>query len=100
LAPVKALLATALDDGLIRSNPAAGLRIARPEAEEADGRRVRALSEDELRALLDALPETWQSLVEFLATTGLRISEALALRWSDVDFGRRRVKVERRLYRG
>jgi integrase len=37
--------------------------------------------------------------VTFLIETGLRISEALALRWSDLDFGRRRAKVRRRLYR-
>jgi integrase len=35
-----------------------------------------------------------------LAQTGLRISEALALRWSEVDFGRRRVLVRRRLRNG
>ena len=38
--------------------------------------------------------------VEFLAQSGLRIREAIALRWGDVDFGRGRVKVQRRLYRG
>jgi hypothetical protein len=35
-----------------------------------------------------------------LTHTGLRIGEAIALRWSDVDFNRRRVSVERRYYRG
>ncbi len=32
--------------------------------------------------------------------TGLRIAEAIALRWGDVDLGRRRVQVRRRFYRG
>src|SRR5262249_37242250 len=38
--------------------------------------------------------------IEFLVHTGLRISEARGLRWCDVDLGRRRIRVERRLYRG
>jgi integrase len=101
LAPVKALLATAVEDGLIRSNPAAGLRIAKPAATPSeDGERVKALTEDELRALIDATPHEWRLLVTFLATTGLRASEALALRWGDLDLGRRRVKVRRSLVRG
>jgi integrase len=102
LAPVKALLATAVEDGLIRSNPAAGLRIAvpaRPVVDESE-ERVKALTEDELRALIAATPDEWRLLVTFLAVTGLRASEALALRWSDLDLGRGRVKVRRSLVRG
>jgi integrase len=34
-----------------------------------------------------------------LAHTGLRIGEAVALTWADVDFGKRRLHVRRRLYR-
>jgi integrase len=116
IAPVRALLATAVEEGLIRSNPAAGLRIAqRAEAELEQSERVKALTEDELRAFLEAIkcqpcqrhPKLgcgecirWRLFLEFLAHTGLRIGEAVALRWVDVDFGRRRVKVRRRYYRG
>ena len=39
-------------------------------------------------------------LVRLLAYTGTRISEALALTWADIDLGRRRIKIERRIYRG
>jgi integrase len=34
------------------------------------------------------------------AHTGLRIGEAVALTWADVDFGKRRLHIRRRLYRG
>ena len=100
IAPVRALLATAFEEGLIRSNPAAGVRIAQRVEEDADADRAKALTEDELAALVGATPEEWKLLVEFLAATGLRISEVLALRWSEINFGRRRALVRRRLRNG
>ncbi len=39
-------------------------------------------------------------LVRLLAVTGLRISEAAGLRWSDIDWQRGTVSVQRRWYRG
>ena len=101
LAPVKALLATAVEEGLLRSNPAAGLRLlAAAQGDESVSQRVKALTKEQLRALLAELPGEWGLRVQFLAETGLRISEALALTWADVDFGRRRVLVRRRLRAG
>jgi integrase len=99
VAPVRALLATAHEDGLLRYNPAAGLRLAQPNPHGHRAKR-KALSEPELRALLAAVPAEWRLFFEFLAHTGLRIGEAIALRWDDVDFERRRIHVTRRLYRG
>jgi len=101
LAPVKALLATAFEEGIIRVNPAAGVRLVVEQASgESEDEHVKALSENELRALLEQMPTGWRLFFEFLAHTGLRIGEAIALRWSDVDFNRRRLSVERRYYRG
>ena len=37
--------------------------------------------------MIAATDTRWQPLIELLASTGLRISEALALRWKDVDLG-------------
>jgi integrase len=100
LAPVKALLATAHEEGVIRGNPAAGVRLVIEQQAEAADAHVKALSENELRRLLDEMPPGWRLFFEFLSHTGLRIGEAIALRWSDLDFNRRRVSVERRFYRG
>lgn len=100
LAPVRALFATAFEDGLICGNPAAGLRIVQQVEDEAGEPRVKALTENELRALLAEVPDEWRLFFELLAHTGLRIGEAIALTWADVDFGQRRVNVRRRLYRG
>ena len=102
LAPVKALFATAFEEGVIRVNPAAGVRIAQPDAmvSEDGEAKAKALDEEQLRALLDHTPDAWRFFFEFLAQTGLRIGEAIALQWKHVDLGRRHVRVERRWYRG
>jgi integrase len=94
LAPVKALLAEAFEEGLIRSNPAAGVRIARPEKEQ-QAEEVRPLDPRQLEALLEQLPAEWRPFYAFLAETGLRIGEAIEARCDDVDFGRQRLSVER-----
>jgi integrase len=101
IAPVRALLATAVEEGLIRSNPCAGLRLAgrRPPAEEGD-EPARALSPEELARLIEETAPERRLLVRFLAQTGLRIGELIALCWGDVDLGARRVRVRRRIYRG
>jgi integrase len=80
LAPLRALFATAVEDGLIRSNPAAGVRVPRSPADRLDQEPRKALSEEELRRLLRELPPQWRLFVQFLAHTGLRFSEAVALR--------------------
>ncbi len=100
LAPVKALLATALDEDLLRSNPAAGLVLALPREDVSDEEAVKALTEEELGRLLAEIPERWRLFFTLLAQTGLRIGEAVALRWKDVDLSRRYVHVRRRWYRG
>ena len=99
VAPVRALFATAVEEGLIRHNPAGGLRLPGRVAGPED--RVKALSDDELAALLAAADEgAPRLLLRFLADTGLRIGEAIALTWADVDIEARRLHVRRRLYRG
>jgi integrase len=79
-APVRALLATAYEDGLLRSNPAAGVRVI---VKDTRARTPRWLTTEQTRALLKATPERHRDLVYFLAATGCRISEALSIRWAD-----------------
>jgi integrase len=99
IAPVKAMLATAHEEGILRSNPAAGLRLGRAVS-QAPVKTVHALTEDEVVLVLAEVPERHRLLVETLAQTGLRISELLALTKADIDFGRRRLSVSKRLSRG
>jgi integrase len=101
LVPLKALLATAAEDGALRTNPAAGLRVNGRRAEGDEEPEVKAMTRAELGRLLGELPEEWRSFFELLAHTGLRISEALGLDWADVEFGSRpRLRVRRQCYRG
>jgi len=101
LAPLRALLATAVEDDLLDANPSAGVRIVvAAKAEEESVETVKALTEDELARLLSEVADEYRLLVSLLAGAGLRISEALPLRWQDVDFGRRRLLVRRSLSRG
>jgi len=97
MAPLRALFATAVEEGVLRSNPCTGLRLPGGTTPE---RHARALTEPELARLLTEIPDNWKLLVQFLAQTGLRIGELIALRWDDIDLGARRVKVRRRLYKG
>ncbi|HMS72297.1 MAG TPA: hypothetical protein PKB03_04620, partial [Baekduia sp.] len=71
---LKTLLFTAVEDGLIPSNPAAVVRVASRRAGEFDDpSRRKALKRSELRRLLDAVDEDSRFLLEFLVFTGLRI---------------------------
>ncbi len=82
LAPLRALLATAYEDGVIRTNPAAGVRVV--VADHRSSRR-RRLTLEQTRALLAEMPSDHADLAYFLAATGVRISEALAARWGDLE---------------
>lgn len=102
LTPLKALLATARDDGAIRSNPADGVRVngRRDDAEE-EPEKAKAMTRADLARVLAEVPDDWRLFFELLAHSGLRISEQLGLDWSDVEFGTRpRLRVRRQYYRG
>jgi integrase len=100
LAPVKALLATAHEDGLIRSNPAAGLRNLLPADMARAEEVVRAMTDEELAGVLTHLPNRWKLFFGFLAETGVRIGEGVEVRWQDINLGTHWLSVDRSFYRG
>lgn len=102
LAPVRACLATARREGLIRHNPADGAVLPTRQATEADDDGPMALTRSQLAVFLDVVHSDWRLFFEFLAATGVRWSEVAALRWGDLDLdgGRPQVKVRRALVRG
>jgi integrase len=53
-----------------------------------DFEQGRVLTRLQLAALLAEIPAQWRDFFELLAVTGLRVSEAIALRWEDLELGR------------
>ena len=100
VAPLRAMFATAFEDGAIRSNPTAGVRINGRRGDEEE-EHAKALTSEELGRLLAELPQEWRLFFEFLAHTGLRVSEAIGLTWEDVEFGENpRLRLRRQYCRG
>jgi integrase len=85
----------ALDRGVIASNPAVRVERLPNEHREMDYLRL-----DEIPRYLEACADYYLPLAEVLIATGLRISEALALRWFDVDFDRQLILVQRSRKKG
>ncbi len=100
LATVKALLATAFEDGVIRVNPAANVRLPIPERDDDAAERRRALSPEQLQRVLALVRPDYRLLISFLAATGLRIGECVALRWGDVDLDAGTIRVRRTFSKG
>lgn len=81
-----AILKFAADDerGIISASPTKRISDAsRPKAENK--REVYVPSAEELQTLIASTSESWKTFVLLLAFTGLRASEALGLRWQDID---------------
>ena len=60
---------------------------------------VRTLSTDEVRRLWAAANPRWKTLLLVAALTGARQGEILGLQWSDVDFARGTLTIQRQLQR-
>ncbi|MGH2874302.1 MAG: site-specific integrase [Solirubrobacteraceae bacterium] len=75
-------LNSAVDDGLLSVNPALRVQRLPPAHIERDYLRL-----DEIPRYLDACSDVYRPLAELLVGSGLRISEALALRVGDLELG-------------
>ena len=83
---LRVALAHALEDGLIATNPAATTAGARERIKVAvEQPTMDFLRLSEIPQYLDACSAEYRPLAEVLIACGLRISEALALTWTDVD---------------
>lgn len=68
----------------------------RKDVKKKEKLSVKFMEKKELKKLLDAMKqEQWKLLTEFLALTGMRIGEAMALRKTDVDEENKTIHVER-----
>ena len=89
----------AMDDGIIGSNPCAGLNLGRRTkigrvSRKKRQRRIRPFSKRERDTFLQAVQGQWLGpMYETMLRCGLRPGEAFALRPADVDLVRRRLRV-------
>jgi integrase len=98
------LIADAQERGLTARNPVRDMRVRRGGKERRAERRqtgklkvgVDIPRPDEVRAIIAALHGRWRPLLLTGIFTGLRASEIRGLRWADVDFERRVLRVEQR----
>jgi integrase len=103
LGTLHSLIEFAIDEGWATGdNPVK--RVAKPAAATADP-DIHFLDAEETEALLRAVPDDTLGRVERVmyltaAMTGMRQGELFALRWRDVDWEARRIRVRRNFVRG
>lgn len=86
LRTLKIILNDALHDDIISKNPADGIK-ALKETEKATETYHRALSEQEQKDFMQEMAKDYYyEFVSLLLCTGMRIGEAAALTWSDIDY--------------
>jgi integrase len=102
LSPVRACLADARREGLIRHNPTADASLPHRARESEEKQKARVFTREQLAMVLELIHPHHRLMFRVLASTGIRISEALGLQWSDLelDGGAPHLKVRRALVRG
>lgn len=87
--PLSLIFAEAVEEGLVSFNPVE--QVSRRKREKLNPKSKRILTLEEVETLLRAAEtrgQRWHALVAVFAYGGLRLGEALGLRWGDVDFAR------------
>jgi integrase len=88
------IMAYAVRHKLIDHNPCRDAE--RPRVSEKELRIISALTPDQIRAFLDATPsQKYKTLFLVAVMSGARQGEILGLKWSDVDFERKQLHINR-----
>ena len=80
--------------GLLTANPALGVRLPRKKARKPPV----VLAKQDIRRVIDALPEPTKSIVTLMIVGSLRIGEVTAFRWGRIHPDR--IEVVERFYEG
>lgn len=80
----------ALSEKIVPVNPVVDIEIPQKQAKQ---RKV--LSNDDLYKLFEQLKSSrWIHCIKFILVTGIRRGETLALKWSDIDFANKSIKID------
>ncbi len=101
-AVLRGLLNAAVDDGVILSNPCAGLgRVLKLGSKPgADEEEVAAFEREQIAVFLAAVTTKYHPFFLTLARAGLRLGEGLALQWGDLDLTARTARIVRTYSKG
>src|SRR5207245_11725495 len=91
---LRAVLSQGKAWGLVRMNPAQGVRLPHKKARKPPV----VLSRQDIRRVVEALPEPTKSIVTLIVVGSLRIGEVAALRWERIHPDR--IDVVERFYEG
>jgi integrase len=92
---LRSILGQEFRTGNIQRDPATPVK--RKEVAKSD---VDPLSAEELQLALATLEKNYRPLFAFLANTGCRPNEALALRWGDIDWNKKEASITKGRVRG
>ena len=95
-------MAYAVDDELIAGNPVAGI-LKRLQLERDKRITVEPMNEQEVELYLDTCYRFYREYWEFFLCafrTGMRLGELLGLKWGDIDWNQKFIRVERSYKRG
>lgn len=93
LSPLRTALTEAVEDEIIEHNPLQGWTYKRKEEPTED--HIDPFSKQEQIDILEALKGQGRNLIQFAFWSGLRTSELVALKWSDIDFKNGLIRVRR-----
>jgi len=91
---LRTVLAQGKTWGILRVNPAQGVRLPRKKARKPPV----LLAKQDIRRVIDALPEPTKSIVTLMVVGSLRIGEVTALRWERIHEDR--IEIVERFYEG
>ena len=98
LAPLREMFNHAIEDRHVAVNPALGVMRLTKKGKGEQREKVTFLTREEVSVFLETCREhrpDYAPLVLLLVRTGLRIGEACALQWGDLDFLNRFIEVRR-----
>jgi integrase len=87
ITPLRAVLDDAVNDEILESNPLNRIALTRllTKTTKKSTYEIEPFTANEIHAILNVATNQTKNLFQFAFATGLRTSELIALRWSDID---------------